>query len=144
MLKNPHDVLEEQVIDELRLPRLPHPQPSQTLHQGGDCGACVIGGLLGLPVPEVYQRYSTTKEGAPEHFNPVSTRQALQKALCERLLKRIAVEIPWFQVPLSLENHGPAGWTMLLGWYERLAMAIDGGYYGVAGTPRVSDASSNH
>jgi hypothetical protein len=37
------------------LPRRVKPQPVPGIVEGGDCGACVLGGLFDLSVEEVYE-----------------------------------------------------------------------------------------
>ena len=44
---------------EVVLPRRAAHQPKPAICSGGDCGACAIGGALGLEVMEVYERFSS-------------------------------------------------------------------------------------
>ncbi len=127
------ELLNSTVLSELRLERKPVPQPTPHLHPGGDCGACVLAGLFQLEVMDVYQRFGEIRDGVPQSYHPTLLRQALNSARANGILQRIALEIPRFQVAAAFETFGPGGWLQVGGWWERLVMAIDGGYYGIVG-----------
>lgn len=104
-------------------------QPKPHIHPGGDCGGCVLAGMLGLAVPEAYQRL------APRHVGDwYAMRQALWDALATGLLDRIVVDIPlWpassFEVALAF---GYPGTMQAQAWWRYLVMALDAGYYAAA------------
>lgn len=124
---------------EVVLPRRVVPQPTPELNRGGDCGACVLGGLLGMTLAEVYdqlrpeaawngERYTG---GKVESFSWWDMARAL--GLCGgRQLDRYDTE-----VPIWPENKGMLAWGLtstmqVLGWWHRLVMACDAGYYAIA------------
>lgn len=117
--------------DTITLPRRAHRQPSPSIVRGGDCGACVLGGLLGLPVPDVYPRYG--REGRTDTIDWWAMRDALHAARSRGLLDRIVTAIPtwpWESTPGVLA-WGPLGTDHAQGWWGYLRMAIDAGYYGL-------------
>lgn len=102
------------------------PQPSPDVCAGGDCGACVLAGLTGLEVPEVYRRLH---DGKVQTFD----QGAMGRALHEPDFFDRCVEAPigW---PV---NHVWAAWGMQphhqnIEWFRYVRMGLDAGYYGVA------------
>lgn len=106
------------------------PQPVPHLNPGGDCGACVLAGLLEWSIPDVYQRLLG---GAVEPVNRDDMRRALWSGYSLGLVDRIADDAPlcWevydphrtFGSPAHLQG-GP--------WFAYVRMALDAGYYGLA------------
>lgn len=113
------------------LPRRVVPQPTPGIVPEGDCGACVLGGLLARPLEEVYDRFVGKREALSFH----EMRQALHRAEHEWLLDRFIAEPPdW---PFSRWIHsgaewGHPAWQQHLSWWRYLMLAFDAGYYGVA------------
>jgi hypothetical protein len=105
-------------------------QPEPFIQDGGDCGACVLAGLLGKSVPEVYASFM---EGKPGSFHWATMRDALQTAEGWGLLERVLAEVPLW--PWSL--HAPFtefslhGGYQSLAWFHYVTMAMDAGYYGL-------------
>ena len=120
------------MYSEIVLPRRVRPQPQPHVNPGGDCGACVLGGLLNLQVTEVYDRYL---EGKPKSLSWFDMRNALSQAYwTEERLDRFVEEIPmwpWEVHPPFLE-WGPHAGHMSRGWYHYVRMAVDAGYYAIA------------
>lgn len=116
------------------LPRRVVPQPLPEVHPGGDCGACVLGGLMGLDVAEVYRRYGEHDEdGAPRAFSYLTMERALWKAEQEGRLDRLITDVPlWPDRSARLLPWGLPGWCQNLAWFRYVRMAIDAGYYGIA------------
>lgn len=115
--------------DQVVLPRRVHQQPVPHLNSAGDCGPCVLAGLLGLGVNEVYTRffYKVASISRDE------MRRALWEAYRDNLLDRVADDPPllWdvydvhrtFGHPAHLQGGG---------WFAWVRMALDAGYYGLA------------
>jgi hypothetical protein len=120
------------------LPRRVRPQPSPFLNRLGDCGACVLGGLLDLDVPAVYARYGPEAKGGAAHavgsLSWWTMRQALYDAEHGGLLDRIRVDVPmwpWSSGEAVCDKGLPA-FSQGMAWFAHLRMALDAGYYGIA------------
>lgn len=116
------------VAGETVLPRRVVPQPVPDLHPGGDCGACVLGGALGLGAAEVYSRLESkgiTHKGEMQRL----LRVAVWRGLADRMIETSAEfrgdsrHWPAFGAPAFMES---------LAWFNYVRMAIDAGYYGLA------------
>lgn len=118
--------IEEVVV----LPRRVIPQPTPNLYPIGDCGACVLGGLFGLTVPEVYARF----RGKVESFSWWEMHKALYQADSEGLADRIVTATPdWPQTTHPATRAWGTPSTMVnLEWFSYIRMAIDAGYYALA------------
>lgn len=115
-------------MNEVILPRRVVPQPAPQLYPGGDCGACVLGGLLGITVAEVYERFQ--RDGKVEAFSWSETRSALIKAQWQGLLDRVIDTVPIW--PIRVDAHliwGLPAWSMGQQWFSYVRMALDAGYY---------------
>lgn len=122
---------DSKIFDEIVLPRRSiqqrHHWPS--IAPGGDCGGCVLAGLTGLTLEEVYDRL---KEGQREPFSYPTMRTALYEAKSRGLLHRIVTEHPmWFSYFDGPGNFGQPSWMMALEWSHYVRMAIEAGYYPV-------------
>jgi hypothetical protein len=116
--------------DEIILPRrspqqrdhLPHVAPA------GDCGGCVLAGLTGLSLEQVYEQL---KDGKREPFSYPTMRSALYDARRLGLLEQIIVEHPlWFGFYVdSCSMFGSPSWRMSLEWSHYIHMALEAGYY---------------
>ena len=97
---------------------------------GGDCGACVLGGLAGLSVPGAY---GIGKPNGASTFSISDMQAALMMLQDHDALDRIVDEPPtWIQHVHS--GHSSFGFTALSMapmWYEYMRLAIDAGYYGL-------------
>lgn len=110
------------------LPRRVQPQPTPDIHPGGDCGACVIGGALGISVPEVYRRFQST--GVTSHYE---MRRLLRCSVSEGLADRIIEEpCEWDSHGQHWRSFGLPAFMQSLPWFNQVRMAIDAGYYGLA------------
>lgn len=113
--------------DEVVLPRRAVPQPRPAVCAGGDCGACCLGGLLGLPIPAVYHRLRKDAEAFTFH----DMRQALWSAggMLDRIVEETPIWVPcrWPRAPWGIP--GP---DLVPHWFGYLRMAVDAGYYGLA------------
>lgn len=114
------------VPDEIVLPKRAALQPDPPVYDQGDCGACVVSGLTGLTIKEVYQR-----KGEWRPFSRPGLADFLSQLLREDLVHRYIDDVPlWPQAP-SFYYTGLTGTQMVQQWFRYILMALDGGYYAV-------------
>lgn len=134
--------------EEIILPRRVPRQPLPFIVDGGDCGACVISGALGLAIADIYNRVDEAciqKFGQPHSISYGRMRQFLQ---CnEGRLFAEAILDP----PIWLARTG--GWDMLFGlpghmqsmsWLPYVRMALRAGFYGIAGVDTMKAGPTGH
>lgn len=112
---------------EVVLPRRVKPQPSPALYPAGDCGACVLGGVLDLEVSDVYAKFQ--RDGKIEPFSHMEIKQACYRAQADGRLDRLITDVPRWPAPDSLIAFGEGSWMRSLEWFQYIRMAIDAGYY---------------
>lgn len=116
---------------EVTLPRRVVPQPTPNIHEGGDCGACVLAGLLGVTPAEVYPLCEI--DPAKQDISFERMRQALHDAKHRGDFDRINIDSPeWPQRIASMRTYGSASWTQAMDWFNYVRMAFDAGYYALA------------
>jgi hypothetical protein len=119
------------VSGEVILPRRVVPQPTPNLNPGGDCAACVLAGVLGIPVGEVYEKLAGGKVAAPSWDGQ---RDRILEAQQLGLVDRFIDDLPlWPNVLFG--NHmwfGLPARSMAMPWFHYLRMALEAGYYGIA------------
>jgi hypothetical protein len=121
------DTVEDLVERPLRVVK----QPTPELHPGGDCGACVLAGLLGLPLEEVYAQLHPQKK--PASFGHSEMYHALREAKYElRLIDRYITRTPYWPADDILRALGDPSWSQSMEWREWLTMAFEAGYYALA------------
>lgn len=115
---------------EVTLPKrvVPQPVPFLDARQAGDCGACVLAGLLDSTVLDIYAKYLPERAGFTHHV----MRNALFTAKADGLLDRVLDEPPLFPAAVRNPAWGYPSAEMSLAWFSYFCMAIDAGYYGVA------------
>lgn len=104
-------------------------QPRPHHNPPGDCGACCLGGLFGLSVPEVYAQLN---EGRVQGFSWPGMRSALHRARSLGLVTRISTEPPMWPVYDAHRAFGQLGSAQALGWQQLAWMALGAGFYGLA------------
>lgn len=108
------------------------PQPTPFLYPGGDCGACVLGGITGQPLDAVYKNFQP-KEPKPNTFSWYEMRSALHLGNANGFFDRIIVDTPIWRDPIeSMAQWGSPSWTQTLEWFAYVRMAFDAGYYALA------------
>lgn len=117
---------------EIVLPRRVIPQPTPFIVEGGDCGACVLGGVLGLSVEQVYDDLCEKRDSI--HY---SQMQRLLRVADSRRLARGYCDDPPIWLPFGsgagFFTFGLASWQMTGAWFRYLTMAFEAGYYAIAG-----------
>jgi len=116
---------------EITLPRRVVPQPQPHLNSGGDCGPCVLGGLLGWDPFRVYSEFC---EGKIQSINYHNMHLALREAHGRGLLDRVLVDAPiWLQPWMSsLAAWGPHSNLHSIQWFHYIRLGLDAGHYGIA------------
>ena len=119
------------ILYETVLPKRVVPQPTPLVLPGGDCGACVFGGLVGKTVPEVYE---FCFKGEPKSFHWDAMCTALHEAEREGLIDRLVMDVPiWpWELHSSFCEWGLHGSLQGLAWFNYVQMAVDAGYYAMA------------
>jgi hypothetical protein len=132
---------------DLALPRRVLPQPTPNIYPGGDCGACVLSGLLRLgSVADAYDY----KDGKREPFLRSEMYSALWQAKSEGKIDRVCDAVPIFLPFGGLDNaaFGLPAHCASLDWFRYIRMAFDAGYYGIAQVSHdlkgVAVAETNH
>jgi hypothetical protein len=114
------------IASEKILPRRALKQPSPEICPGGDCGACSLGGVLGLSVSDLYAKFSCkglTHGGEMDRC----LRCALTYGMANRAWDFFVEPGGW-----HLKAFGSPAYLASLQWFRLVQMAIDGDYYGLA------------
>lgn len=112
---------------EIILPKRVVPQPTPSIYPNGDCGACVLGGLLSMTVPEVYKHFEV--DIPKEHIS----YEVMRRALYDKKFDRKVIHHPeWPESIQSMRTYGNPSWGQAMEWYEYLRMGLDAGYYVIA------------
>ncbi len=117
---------------EVTLPRRVHPQPSPHRVAVGDCGACALGGLMGVSVDEAYAL--ARDDGPPRSIGWQEMAQALRGSYGRGRLSRALLDVPIWPNAVSsmcLTWGVTASWQSHA-WWNLAATAIDAGLYGLA------------
>ncbi len=116
--------------NETVLPRRVIPQPTPRIYEGGDCGACVLGGLFDLSVDKAYEVYSHGAKREPiTYYNMM---QALHDAQGNGSADRVITSTPLWPTPVVHQAWGWSGAEMANHWFNYLQMGFDAGYYAIA------------
>lgn len=116
-------------IGEVVLPRRVRPQPTPELNQGGDCGACVIGGALDMSVEDVYARLKGERRSIEHGEMSRMLRVAIMYGLADRAIDEAC---DWPSHYWGCGSFGRPSHYLSLPWFDTVRMAIDAGYYGIA------------
>ncbi len=113
------------------LPRRVIHQPEPCLNKDGDCGPCVIAGLLGWSGPmDVYDALCGGKIDALPWF---AMKESLIAAFRRGLFDRVITDIPRWRVHEPHMLFGSPSWLWNQEWFQYVRMALDAGYYAIAG-----------
>ncbi len=103
------------------------PQPRPYIKSYGDCGACSLGGILGLSVEQVYSK-----------FDSDGITNANEMGRCLRCSVSYGLADRMLDVPCEWPNNrhmrafGNPAVNEYLPWFNQVRMAVDAGYYGLA------------
>lgn len=115
-----------------KLERMVPRNPSPSIVPGGDCGACVLAGLLGSSNPR--DGYLFDRKNAPAAYEHFSMKETLTGLYYQKeALIHIVMEPPVWLPGHSFELwKGLPAISMSLEWFAYITMAIQAGYYGIA------------
>ena len=114
---------------EATLPRRAVHQPQPHIYPQGDCGACSLGGAIGLTVPEVYARFEPRGGGIT---NGGEMERCLRCCVSYGLADRMLDCPAEFPNARYLSAFGSPAIHEYTQWFNYVRMAIDAGYYGIA------------
>jgi len=123
------------IITKLVLPRRVIKQPLPHINEGGDCGACVLNGLINLDGSErerVAKIYVSFCKSEPKSISQPRMLDILQGLRSGGVIEDFIHDVPIWPQPRSMAQFGSPGWAMALEWYNYIQMALRAGYYGVA------------
>lgn len=125
-------------LSEIILPRRAVPQPSPGLSAGGDCGACVIAGVLGISVAEAYELQDKDErpvnaKDQPYPFSWQGMGHALKCWGRDALTDGVITETPLWPWEAWHNNMpwGLVGWQQNMAWWNYVRMGLLGGFYGI-------------
>lgn len=104
-------------------------QPQPAISKGGDCGLCVLAGLLGTSVEDAYRQFSPEQKPLSYHGMLEALHKARQSNLIDRLIHRVPC---WPGRTDAVRMWGDPAWCSNLPWFDYIRMALDAGYYGIA------------
>ena len=105
-------------------------QPSPSIVDGGDCGACVLAGVFNLTVEEAYDDLLGKRDAVSYQEMHGAIYESHHRKLCTDFVDEVPL---WINaVSNSRLNVGAPSWMMSLQWFDYIKMAIQAGYYGVA------------
>jgi len=122
--------------DNLCLPLRVVKQPSPAVYSGGDCGACVIAGLVGCAIEEAYgfQDPDMRAKGAKDRPTPFGWRDMAHTLKWRtRGIAEVIADIPMWPHNIHEANQafGYPSWQQNLQWLAYVRMALRAGFYGV-------------
>jgi hypothetical protein len=118
--------MNDRISNIVTLPRRVIQQPMPPLHDEGDCGACVVAGLLGITVEAVYER-----KGETTPFCWLTLHKLIGEAYWNDELDRLITKVPYWPYGDALRGFGDPSWHRNLEWFEYVRMGLDAGYYGL-------------
>ncbi len=125
---------------EHQLPRRVLPQPNPHVVPGGDCGACVIAGVLGITITEAYELQDKDCRPKSAQDKPVSfgwhdmSFTLKNGGWCgKNLTDTVIDEIPMWPgwIHKSQLTKGFCAWQYHLPWWNYVRMGLLGGFYAV-------------
>lgn len=140
----------KETVKSIILPRTVRKQPIPHISQGGDCGACVVAGMLDISVSEAYDFHQTGEYSSGDKipktsaWNQRSMRNTLELLtndlgcsgrLLPTLLEHVVVEVPIFPFNIMRKHElafGLNGHSQFWAWTSYLRAMLHGGFYGLA------------
>lgn len=125
-------------LSKVILPRRSLPQPSPAVYPGGDCGACVIAGVLGISIEKAYalQDRDERPEGHKDEPRPFSWTRMGHALHCwghDKLTDGVLDQTPIWPWEAWRNNMpwGLVSWQQNMAWWNYVRMGLLGGFYGV-------------
>src|SRR5689334_6626626 len=110
------------------LPRRVRPQPTPNLNPGGDCGPCVLAGILGWEVPEIYARLRGGRVETIGYADMSTLLLSARDAAGEYLFDRTVVDPPLcWETYETQRAFGQPAHLQGSAWFAYVRMAIDAG-----------------
>lgn len=119
------------LINQKILPLQVLPQPEPAVYDGGDCGACVLGGLLPPDYHDVTLVYTVCK-GDTKSFSYSAMTHSLFEAQARGLIEDFIHRVPFWNRPEAFMQYGTVGWMVANEWFDYIKIALLAGYYGLA------------
>jgi hypothetical protein len=111
------------------LPLRVMPQPMPFIVPGGDCGACVLSGLSGKTIPEIYRLAYADK---PEAISLFEMKRALR---CGETYGWDDYQedwpVMWSAYWEPWQSFGLQAFFQATAWFKYVKMALEAGYYGI-------------
>ena len=130
------------ITSKVILPRRVIKQPVPHINPGGDCGPCVLGGVLGYDgatghtndkcssaVAKVLVTYCSSEPASLSHY---TMRDALYEAVSREIVEDFIFEPPFWNVDENTAQFGAEAYAVSNQWFKYISMAIRAGYYGLA------------
>jgi hypothetical protein len=116
---------------EVVLPLRVVPQPTPSVNANGDCGACVLAGLLRITPAEVYPLCEI--DPVTVNLGYERMRRALLDGRYRGDFDRLVTECPeWPQDIQSMRTYGNSSRCQAMEWFGYVRLGFDAGYYAIA------------
>lgn len=103
---------------------------------GGDCGACVLSGVIERPVPEVYDLVDAARTqamGKPHSLSYYCMAAFLRRYQGDLFVEAILEHPQWHCMPSGWDlTFGNPAHMQSMGWVPYVRMALRAGFYGLA------------
>lgn len=118
---------EFELVLQRRVPKNPTPH----INAGGDCGACVLSALTGLPVRDVYKAARPDNPSSTDPFSFYEMRSALYALQKDDLIDNLNVDCPIWIEDVARYPFGFSSWMMSIQWFNYIHLGLQAGYYAV-------------
>lgn len=116
---------------EIVLPKRVVPQPRPRIYKGGDCSACVLAGLIGYTVEEIYTEVYEQDLDQPKPLCWPEMALRLNRLYYKKELDRLIDSIPIWPTDDAMRSFGDGFAAQGHRWFKYVTMALDAGYYGI-------------
>jgi len=142
-------MIAEKIVKEISLSRRPPKNPIPSLNDGGDCGACVLAGILNISIEKAYDLHRSGEYygGKPipkvscfNFHSMIRTLESLTNDLghkdeSETFLEHCVTDIPLWTIDqlheISGVSFGVSGAMQYSPWCNMVRAMLAGGYYGI-------------
>jgi hypothetical protein len=113
------------------LPKRVVQQPRPRIFKGGDCGACVLAGLVGFTVEEIYTEIYEQEIDSVQAPSWLCMIKYLTKLYYDKELDRLITDVPFWPSSNAQRTFGDGFVRQGYEWFKYVIMALDAGYYGI-------------